>query len=175
METATPQSGEDRSARAEVASASKLLRAAVALLARRDFSRAGLRERLLRRFGAAAEPELDRVLDRLEIDGLLSEERFAENFVRARASRFGPARLRHELLRRGLPAERIDSALKLHAQDEYSAARAIWARRFASTPFASIPADARERARQARFLSARGFSHEVIRRLLRELEKSPGC
>ena len=139
----------------------------MALLARRDFSRAGLRERLLRRFGAAAEPEIDRVLDRLEIDGLLSEERFAESFIRARASRFGPARLRHELLRRGLPAERIDSALKLHAQDEYSAARAIWARRFASSP-----PDARESARQARFLSARGFSHEVIRRVLRERESS---
>jgi len=161
----------DTAERAVGASASKLLRAAVALLSRRDFSRTGLRERLLRRFGAAASgSEIDCVLDRLQAEGLLCEDRFAENFIRARAARFGPARLRHELMRRGLSAEKIDSALKLHAQDETSAARALWVKRFASSPL-----DAREWARQARFLSARGFSHEVIRRVLREREGSPSA
>ncbi len=144
------------------APSSKLLRAAVALLARRDFSRAELRGRLLR---AAVAPEaaaqVEQVLDRVQAQGLLNEERFVEGFVRARAGRFGPARLRHELLRRGVDPERIDAALKPQQADEYDRARALWLKRFKL-----LPADERERARQARFLAARGFSHEVIRRVL---------
>jgi len=101
------------------------------------------------------------VLDAMEAQGLLSEQRFIDGFVRTRAARFGPARLRHELLRRGIPEDRIDAALKLHQRDEYAAALTLWEKRFKSPP-----ADRREWARQARFLAARGFSHEVIRRIL---------
>ena len=142
--------------------ASKVLRAAVALLARRDFSRAQLRVRLLRTAGAEADPaEVDRVLDAVQAQGLLSEDRFVEEFIRTREARFGPVRLRHELLRRGVAEERIEAALKQHLRDEYAAAHALWLKRFKSAP-----PDAREWARQARFLGARGFSHDVIRKVL---------
>lgn len=97
----------------------------------------------------------------MESQGLLSEQRFVEGFVRTRAVRFGPARLRHELLRRGVSEHQIEAALKAHRYDEYAAAHALWEKRFKSAP-----ADRREWARQARFLAARGFSHEVIRRIL---------
>jgi regulatory protein len=139
----------------------------VSLLSRRDFSRAELRVRLLRAAGAAtdaaasAADEVERVVDKVEAQGLLSEDRFVDGFVRARQARYGPARLRHELLRRGVTEERIEAALKLVARDEYAAAHALWAKRFQSTPL-----DAREWARQARFLGTRGFSHEVIRQVL---------
>jgi regulatory protein len=136
----------------------KLLRSAVALLSRRDFSRAELKQRLLRRAGEA---DVEQVLDTVQTQGLLSEERFVEQFIRARAARFGPVRLRHELLRRGIDPERIDTALRALASDEYASACALCARRFKSAPI-----DLRERARQARFLAARGFSHDVIRRVL---------
>jgi len=164
----------------------------VALLSRRDFSRAELRGRLLRgsafrktsaaeagsgdasaaRAGSAeAEPaeafvkaaEVERVLDMVQAQGLLSEQRFVDGFVRTRAGRFGPVRLRHELLRRGVEPERIDAALKRLQADEYANAQALWQKRFRLSP-----ADARERARQSRFLAARGFSHDVIRRVLEE-------
>jgi regulatory protein len=142
--------------------ASKVLRAAVALLARRDFSRAELRVRLLRTAGAEADAaEIDRVLDAVQAQGLLSEDRFVEEFIRTREARFGPVRLRHELLRRGVAEERIEAALKQHLRDEYAAAHALWLKRFKSAP-----PDAREWARQARFLGARGFSHDVIRKVL---------
>jgi regulatory protein len=140
----------------------KLLRSAVAWLSRRDFSRAELKQRLLRRARPQAdEAEIDQVLDAVQTEGLLSEDRFVEQFVRARAARFGPVRLRHELLRRGIDPERIDTALKALAPDEYAGAYALWKKRFKSAPL-----DVRERARQARFLAARGFSHDVIRRVL---------
>jgi len=146
--------------------ASKLLRVAVGLLARRDFSRAELRARLLRAGtrGAAAGAdagEVERVLDAVQAQGLLSEDRFVQEFIRAREARFGPVRLRHELMRRGVAEERIEAALKLQRRDEYTAAHALWQKRFKSAP-----PDAREWARQARFLGARGFSHDVIRKIL---------
>jgi regulatory protein len=144
-------------------SGSKLLRSAVALLSRRDFSRAELRGRLLRAANEpGAEAEVDRVLDTVQEQGLLSEERFVEGFVRTRQARFGPARLRHDLSRRGVSEDRIDAALKSAGCDEYAAAYALWLKRFKSAP-----PDARAWARQARFLAARGFSHDVIRRVLK--------
>ena len=132
------------------------------MLARRDFSRAELRGRLLHAAGASADAaEVDRVLDIVQEQGLLSEDRLVEGFIRTRAARYGPARLRHELLQKGVTQERIDTALRLYARDEYAAARALWLKRFKAAPV-----DAREWARQARFLGVRGFSHEVIRKVL---------
>jgi regulatory protein len=132
------------------------------MLARRDCSRAELRRRLLRRAQPqVTEVEVERVLDLVQAQGLLSEDRFTEEFIRSRADRFGPVRLRYELLRRGVGEERIDAALAAHQGDELASAQALWQKRFKS------PAtDLRERARQARFLAARGFSHDVIRRVL---------
>ena len=152
----------ERKTSSEVASASKLLRSAVALLARRDFSRADLRARLLRAASADdAEAEVEQVLDTVQARGLLSEERFVEGFIRTRQARFGPARLRHELLRHGVDEERVKSALGRVSGNELAAAQALWLKRFKAAP-----RDAREWARQARFLSARGFSHDVVRRVL---------
>ena len=141
-----------------------MLRSGVELLSRRDFSRAELRARLLRACGcddAETAAEAERALDTLEARGLLCEQRFVEGFVRTRAARFGPVRLRHELLRRGISEDQIEAALSLHQRDELATARALWSRRFKSAPV-----DKREWAHQARFLAARGFSHEVIRRVL---------
>jgi regulatory protein len=142
---------------------SKLLRTAIDLLSRRDFSRLELRGRLLRTAGAGAAPaEVDQVLESVQAQGLLSEERFVEAFIRTRQARFGPVRLRQELSRRGVSEDQIDTALRLAACDEYAAAHALWLKRFKSSP-----SDAREQARQGRFLAARGFSHDVIRRVLK--------
>ena len=105
-----------------------MLRSAIALLSRRDLSRAELRGRLLRAAGAQsgeAGAEIDQVLDEVQALGLLSEDRFIREFVRVRAARFGPMRLRHDLLRRGIDEERIDAALKTHVPDEYSSARNV--------------------------------------------------
>jgi regulatory protein len=139
-----------------------LLRAAVAMLARRDFARAELGRRLLRRSAEPADgPSVERVLDYLQAKGMLSEERFAREFVRARVERYGPLRLRHELQRRGVDEDGIQAALASQPGDEFARARALWSRRFGEPPSTPI-----QRARQGRFLAARGFSHDVIRRVL---------
>lgn len=46
-------------------------------------------------------------------------------------------------------------------ESEYARARDVWRRKFGEPP-----ADAAERARQMRFLGGRGFSPEVIRRVV---------
>ena len=130
-------------------------------LARRDHSRAEL-ARKLAAHGSAA--EIEAVLARMSELGLLSDCRFAEAFVRGRATRFGAARLRSELSRRGVDRTLIEDAIAGEcATPELERARAVWRAKF-GTP----PADAREWARQARFLQTRGFAPDVIRKLLKE-------
>jgi len=147
---------------------------ALQLLAQRDQSRLELRRKLLRhasadhvgtteaesrpRGGAA---EVDALLEWLEANRFLSDERFVEARVHVRQARFGNLRIRSELAQHGVAAsaEVIQSLI----DSELARAAAVRERRFRA-----FPRDAAERAAQARFLAARGFSPEVIHRLLRQ-------
>lgn len=154
----------------------ELRRRAIAYLARREHSRAELVRKLL----GAPVPEgegvpaeaVERVLDELAAQGLQSDRRFAESWLRAKARRFGTARLRHDLQARGVAAEIIDAALaesftEAREGDEHARVRAVWQSRFGHPP-----ADVREEAKQARFLQGRGFSVGAIRSLLKEVAHS---
>ena len=105
--------------------------------------------------------QLDALLDVLESQGLLSSERFADSVVNRRADRFGAARIRQELRQHELPAELVAERLAELDRTEYARARDVWARRFGKPP-----GDVTERMRQARFLSARGFRADVVRRII---------
>ena len=129
------------------------------LLARREHSRAEL-ERKLGAHAFASEL-IHAVLDDLERDGLLSAERFAESFVRARyAKGQGPYRIRRELAERGVdaPGRFVDAA----GLDWDALARDVRSKRFGS----GRPAGLAEKARQVRFLEYRGFGSDQIRRAL---------
>ncbi len=135
--------------------------AALALLAGRDFGRT----ELLRRLGRRGYPAgtVAAVVEALAAEGLLNESRFVELFVRQHAGRgHGPARIRAELRTRGVPAAEIDAGLDTSDEDWTARAREVRRKRFG----AAAPADAAGRARQARFLQYRGFSHEQIRAAL---------
>ncbi|WKB51114.1 recombination regulator RecX [Eleftheria terrae] len=106
--------------------------------------------------------QVQAVLDELESKGLLSQARFVESVLHRKSARFGTARIRQELQGHGLDAELISDALERSRSSEYERARAVWDRRFGEP--ATEPA---ERARQMRFLASRGFSAEVIRRVVR--------
>ena len=103
------------------------------------------------------------MLDTLEAQGLLSDERFTEQYVGSRLGRgHGPRRIREELRRRG-----IDDAVAREAverDDGFWSEQASRARirRFGE----AAPADYREWVRQARFLERRGFTTEQIRSAL---------
>ena len=112
--------------------------------------------------GEEADPaaRVDALLDWLEARRYLSQERFVESRVHARAARFGNLRIKQELATHhlALPAA-TEQGLK---DSEFDRARAVWARRFSDA--GTTPA---ERAKQARFLTGRGFSADVVRRVLR--------
>ncbi|NVZ66177.1 recombination regulator RecX [Pseudomonas gingeri] len=135
-------------------------RTAMDLLARREHSRVELTRKLRQR---GASPEMiDTELDRLTEEGLLSESRYLESFVSYRArSGYGPLRIREELSQRGLQRADIEQALRESGLDWQAQLEDTWRRKFAG----QLPVDARERARQGRFLSYRGYSMEMIGRL----------
>lgn len=137
-------------------------RAAMDLLARREHGRIELRRKLRSR-GAPVEL-IEPALDRLAEEGLLSEARYLESFVRMRANAgYGPLRIREELSQRGLSREDIEQALRDSGFDWSAQLQDVWRRKFAG----ELPSDQRERARQGRFLSYRGYPLDLISRLLR--------
>lgn len=137
-------------------------RVAMDLLARREHGRIEL-SRKLRQRGAPVEL-IEPALDRLAEEGLLSEARYLESFVRMRANAgYGPLRIREELSQRGLARDDIEQALRDSGFDWSEQLRAVWQRKFAG----ELPDDPRERARQGRFLSYRGYPLDMIGRLLR--------
>ncbi len=93
---------------------------------------------------------------------MLSEERFAESLVHRRAGRHGSATIRHEMRRHGLDEGLIQAHVAALADTEFARAGAVRERRFGA-----LPETLAERARQTRFLLARGFSAETVRRVLR--------
>ena len=136
-------------------------RTAMDLLARREHGRVEL-TRKLRQRGACSDM-IDAALDRLTEEGLLSESRYLESFINYRSrSGYGPLRIREELGQRGLARGDIEEALRECGFNWQELLEDTWRRKFAG----QLPADAKERARQGRFLSYRGYPLEMIGRLL---------
>ena len=137
--------------------------AAIKLLARREHSRLELARKLDRK-GHDAEAVTE-ALDAAEAEGLLSDERFAESYARARQEKgYGPVRIRAELRERGVTAELAGRCLEALDADWRALAGAVREKRFG----AGKPREAAERARQSRFLQYRGFDADLVRRLLDE-------
>ena len=132
---------------------------ALRLLSGREHSRSELERKL-----AAHEEEpgqLRRVLDELQAKGFIDHRRVAESVVHRRAAKLGAARMRQELQAKGLEPELVSQAVAGLRATEFERAQEAWRRKFGE-----VPSDAAERARQARFLAARGFAGDVIRRVL---------
>jgi regulatory protein len=132
---------------------------ALRLLSGREHSRAELERKL-----AAHEEEpgqLARVLDELQARDFINEQRVVDSVLHRRSGKLGALRLRQELQAKGLDGEMVQAALTQLKSTEFERARQVWQRRFDATP-----ADVAECGKQARFLAARGFDGEVIRRVL---------
>jgi len=139
---------------------------ALRFLAIREHSRLELSRKLRRYLGEGeATDALDVLLNALERDGWLSDQRFADQWVASRSTRFGDARIRQELRARGVDADKASPPLKANALENSEHARALelWRRRYGG----EAAVDLNERARQARFLMQRGFSGEVVSRIVR--------
>jgi len=143
----------------------KSLRArALGYLARREHSRTELARKLAPH--AADADELTRLLNALEADRLLSDERFVGSLARTRGERYGAAWVRQVLRTHDVDEELVRSAVAELQRTEFTRARAVWQRRFGAPA-----ADPTDRGRQMRFLAGRGFSESVIRRVVRGAEE----
>ena len=105
------------------------------------------------------EAAVDRLLDWLAANNYLSETRFVESRVNARSRKQGTLRIKLELSRHGLALEPAQAATL--RETEFARAHALWQRKFGV-----LASDARERAKQARFLASRGFAADVVRRVV---------
>jgi regulatory protein len=137
---------------------------ALGYLARREHSRLELERKLARH--AQTPEELSSMLDTLEQRGFLSAARVIEHVIHIRKDRFGSQRIMHELREKGIEENLITAALPNIKEAEQNNAREVWRRRFGV-----MPADAKERGRQIRFLMGRGFSAEAIHEVLRHSDK----
>lgn len=127
-------------------------RTALDLLARREHSYAEMLRKLRQRGAATEMAEVE--LDRLQDDGLLSDERFCEAYVYSRSQRgYGPVRLREELRQRGVAERLIDDNLQDAAWDWAALAQAAFAKRFPEGQAREL----KERVKQQRFMQYRGF------------------
>jgi regulatory protein len=129
-------------------------------LVRREHSRAELARKLA--VHAASREDLEALLDALVAKKQLSDERYAEERARALSRKYGAARIRHDLKAKGIPDGIVDA---VSSEGELERARAILERKY------RVPAATREeRAKRARFLQGRGFSSDVVMRLVLDRE-----
>ncbi len=140
-------------------------------LARREHSRAELARKLRPYAQDSAEADAEQLvaqaLDELAAHGLLSDERSAQSVLNLRAPRYGERRLRQDLQAKGLAPELVAQTLQQTRDTELQRAQQVWQRKFGEAP--ASPADA---ARQMRFLAGRGFTPEVVQRVMRPVMRS---
>ena len=144
---------------------------ALRYLALREHTRAELERKLAPHVAdSEQQAELARVLDHLSAKGFISEARVVESTLHARAGKLGGARVLHELRCKGVGDEALADAAETLRDTELERARAVWQRKFgadlAPVALADPAATAKARARQLRFLAARGFSGDVARRVV---------
>ncbi len=136
---------------------------ALDLLARREHSAHELRRKLLDKGHPVA--DIDTAISALVRDKLLSDARFTEMYVHARTARgYGPLHIAAALRERGIDKALI--AQHVHSSDPAWRKHAAEARRkrFGHP----LPASLAERARQTRFLAARGFTREQAAMVLKD-------
>lgn len=131
---------------------------ALNLLARREHGRAELARKLA---GHGEADEIVALLDVLERENLLSNERYAEALATARAGRHGSLRLKADLRNKGVPDSVIADIVRDARGNDLESARTVWSKKFGR-----LPGDVFERAKQMRFLIGRGFPLDVVRRIV---------
>lgn len=129
---------------------------ALRYLARREHSRAELARKLSPH--AESPAMLEGVLDELAAKRQLSDERYADARTHWLGRKYGAAKIRQDLKAHGVAEAVVE---RVSAEGDYERAKAIVARKYRG------PATTREeKAKRARFLQSRGFSYDVIRRLI---------
>ena len=142
----------------EVITPAKIRSAAMDLLTGREFSRAELAKKLDKRFDS--DPAIASELDRLQEEGLQSDQRFTEAFLRSRIYRgHGLARIRLDVRQKGIGDDLFNAVVEATDTDWFRLAREVADRKFGRSP----ATEQKDRARRMRFLQYRGFNFDQIK------------
>ena len=128
---------------------------ALRYLSMREHSRLELARKLARH--AQEGEDVNAVLDFLEKNNWLSQQRFSESLIHRRAARFGNSRIVAELQMHGINGDALKELKTGLSDSETARACEIWERKFGE-----VAADAAERNKQIRFLMQRGFSQKAV-------------
>lgn len=181
--------------------ASDVRRAAMDLLARREHSVKELEDKLLARFlryqkrhshlehsasdtAAECTLQIDDIgeiiieqIEKLRDEGLQSDARMAEAYLRARSNRgHGPQKIAMELRNKGVGESIVDQSFSESGIDWVEKIKAVSAKKYGEMPFdktlnktfdktADSTLKNRMKAKRNRFLLQRGFSYELIAHL----------
>ena len=141
---------------------SRCMNSAIYSLAMREHSRFEIHNKLKQKDFVEG-VDLEALLDELEEKNYLSDERFAESFIRYRAQRGqGLIKIKNELRQRGVDTALVNLALRRANIDWFSLVSEQREKKFGK----HIPDDFKEKARQMRFLAGRGFDSELIRQVV---------
>ena len=138
---------------------------ALRYLSMREHSRIEL-SRKLQRYAQEGD-DIEALLNWLEAAKFLSQSRFSESLIHRRAARYGNQRIVLELQSHGIQGEALSSLKATLQADETERARAVWRRKFGDKAI-----DKNGRAKQARFLQQRGFSHPAIQAAMKFVGKT---
>ena len=128
------------------------------MLAKREHGIEELRAKLIRK--GCSDSVVEDVVATLAAQQLISDRRFTEDLVRVRRNRgYGPLRIEQELRSKGVAEDDVTRWLARSSDDWTRLLREVRRKKFG----ARVPRSLAERAKQARFLHARGFSYEQIR------------
>lgn len=105
--------------------------------------------------------QIQEVLDDFEARGWLSDERFAEALIRRRSERYGARKIQDELQRAGVATDTAAELIQGLRETEYQRAKDLWLKKFGI-----LGQEQKEWARQYRFLASKGFSSEVVSKVL---------
>ena len=134
---------------------------ALDLVSRREHSRHELMQKLDKRYPATS-PIIEEVLDKLEINKILDDERFAEMYLNSRARKgFGPKKIEMELNSRKVNSLFISNAIEAY-ETWLENAQKVLKKKFKDQK----PVDYQSKMKQKQFLFSRGFSAPIIDKLL---------
>jgi regulatory protein len=136
---------------------------ALEYLGKREYSSAELGQKL--KAYADENDDIPALLEDFKAKGWLSDTRFTEQIVNARQSKFGSAKIAHELREKGVADHLIAEAIEQVKDNELVNATEVWRKKFKTGP------NSREEwAKQARFLQSRGFGFDMIKKVLNATE-----
>jgi regulatory protein len=109
--------------------------------------------------------DVEALLDLLEKNNWLSQERFSESLIHRRAARYGNSRIVAELQSHGVNGEALQELKSNLADTEIERASEVWQRKFGT-----VATDPQERNKQMRFLLQRGFSQRAVMKALKGVD-----